>query len=93
MKKLQIDSLVSLLWRLVIRIQIPASLNHRKVKKAEPVTKPAQIFEGAKYVDFKRETIFGLTQHLSKHKMKRYARSLEGDYITPGYACEQNPVG
>jgi len=28
-------------------------------------------------------------QHLSKHKMKRYARNLEGD---PGYAYEQSPA-
>jgi len=37
-KTLQIDSLASLLWGLVTRIQIPASLNHPKVKQAEPVT-------------------------------------------------------
>ena len=81
-KKLQIDSLVSLLWRLVTRIQIPARLNHRKVKKAEPVTYLAQICGGAKYFDFKRR-VFGLIQYFSKHKMKRYARSLEGDHVSP----------
>jgi len=43
---MQIDSLVLLLWRLVTQIQIPASLNHRKVKKAEPY--PAHTFVGAK---------------------------------------------
>jgi len=32
--KLQMDSLVTLLWRIVTRIQIPASLNYRKVKKS-----------------------------------------------------------
>jgi len=35
---MQIDSLVSLLWRLVTRIQTRASSDHRQVKKAEPVT-------------------------------------------------------
>jgi len=37
-KKLQIDSLLSLLWRLVTWIQLRSSLNHGKVKKSEPVT-------------------------------------------------------
>jgi len=41
---LQIDSLVLRLWRLVTRIQIPASLNHRKVKKAEPSSQPILCF-------------------------------------------------
>jgi len=33
---------------------------------------PSQIFGGAKYFDIKRGTVFGLIQHFSKHKMKRY---------------------
>ena len=90
---MQIDSLVSLLLRLVTRIQIPATLNHRKVKRAELVMYPAQSFGGAKYFDLKRETVFGLMQYLSKHKMKRYARRLEGYHVFPGYIHEQNPVG
>jgi len=34
-----------------------------------------------------------LIPHLAKHKIKRYARNLEGDNGTLGYAYEQNPVG
>jgi len=40
----------------------------------------------------KRGTIFGLIQHLLKHKIKRYARSLKEDHGSPGDAYEQNLV-
>ena len=56
------------------------------------MTQPAQIFGGAKYFDIKRGTVFGLMQNRSKHKMKRYVRSLQGDHVSPGCAYEQNPV-
>ena len=52
-----------------------------------------KMFGSTKYFDFKRGTVFGLIQHVSQHKMKRYARSLEEDHGSPGYAHEQNPVG
>jgi len=53
-----------------------------EASRASDVASPI-FFGGAKHFDFKRGTALGLIQHFSKYKMKRYARSLEGDHWLP----------
>jgi len=50
-----------------------------------------QTVGGGKYFDFERATVFSSGHRLSKHKMTRYARNLEGTWpsCSPGYVYGQ----
>jgi len=59
-----------------------------KVVTDSSVAKP-NFFEGGKYFDFKRATVFCSGPCLSKHKMTKYATNLAGhSFLSPPvYAC------